>query len=122
MEAAERLGISLKRFYGWEPRTAYEYDGDRLAASVVEQEWDEDERAWMLALGLYRDLLCPVCGGPADECQSPQTLDEAKNGRYLVDAATCLRTKELRQDMDRMSERVSEAESAALVFTTRRRE
>ena len=114
--------MSLKRFLGWEPRTVYEYEGDRLAASTVEPEWDDDERGWMLALGLYRDMLCPVCGGPAEECQADQTLDEAKNGRYVIDAATCLRTKELRQDMDRMADQVSEAESAALVFTTRRRE
>lgn len=114
--------MSLKRFYGWEPRTTFEYDGDRLTASTTEVEWDDEERGWMLALGLYRDRLCPVCGGPADECQAPQSLDEAKNGRYVVEATTCLRTKELRQDMDRMSDRVSEAESAALVFTTKLRE
>lgn len=46
----------------------YAYDGDRLASSAPEAEWDETERAWMVALQRYRNSLCPLCGGPADEC------------------------------------------------------
>lgn len=44
----------------------YEHDADgRLVSSRAEPEWDEDERAWMLALGEYRASLCPCgCGHP----------------------------------------------------------
>ena len=49
----------MKRFTGWEPATVYEYDdAGRLVASQPEVEWDDTERAWMLALEEYRsDLL-----------------------------------------------------------------
>jgi hypothetical protein len=53
VEAAERLGISLKRLDGWEPQTVtvYEYDDqERLVRSVTttETEWDDQQRGWML--------------------------------------------------------------------------
>ncbi|HEX5996944.1 MAG TPA: hypothetical protein VFY84_17515 [Jiangellales bacterium] len=66
-EAAERLGISLKRFEGWEPATFYERDEHgQLVSSVPETEWDETEQGWMLALAEYRASLCPCgCGHKA---------------------------------------------------------
>lgn len=105
---------------GWEPRTVYTYDaGGRLVSSQPEVEWDEDERAWMLALGAYRSGLCPVCGGPSDECQSPETLEEARSGRFVVEQSTCLRTVQLRKEMDRIAESATVPEAAVLM--TRRR-
>lgn len=41
-----------------------------MLSSHPEIEWDDTERAWMLALAQWReDTLCTVCGGPATECQ-----------------------------------------------------
>lgn len=63
METAEKLGISLKRFRGWEPTTTYVHRGGRLAESQPEPEWDEQEQGWMLALRLHRRGCCPNCNG-----------------------------------------------------------
>lgn len=38
---------------------------------MVESEWDEQQQAWMLALGEYRASRCPCgCGEPARETLS----------------------------------------------------
>lgn len=62
------MGISLKRFDGWEPSETHTYrysrrDPGRVTSVKVvrEVEWDADERAWMLALHLYRSQVGP-CG------------------------------------------------------------
>lgn len=39
-----------------------------MASSTPETEWDAEQRGWMLALAVYRAGLCPLCGGPLDEC------------------------------------------------------
>ena len=78
MEAAERLGVSLKRFGGWEPVTVteYEYDaGGRLVRSwsQPESEWDDRQQAWMLALAQHRAEFCPCgCGQRYVDTTSPE--------------------------------------------------
>lgn len=62
----------MKRFEGWEPVTAYTYDGDRLVSSVPEAEWDDEQQGWTLALALHRASRCPHCGGDIEEC-GPQS-------------------------------------------------
>lgn len=81
IETAERLGISPRRFDGWEPSTVYEYDdAGRLVRSTPESEWSEQDRAWLLALAGYRASLCPCgCGLPAE-----QTLAHEDDGRRFV--------------------------------------
>lgn len=39
-----------------------------LTSSTPETEWDDQQRAWMLALAIHRAGLCPICGGPIDDC------------------------------------------------------
>jgi len=73
VEAAERLGISLRRFDGWEPveETVYEYDEQgRLVRSVTtrDSEWDDEQQGWMLALAVWRANRCPNCGRDIREC------------------------------------------------------
>lgn len=60
---------------GWEPRTVYEYDdAGRMVASAPEPEWDDTERAWMLALEHWRtEQVCSLCGWPKAICQDPAT-------------------------------------------------
>lgn len=43
---------------------------------VAEPEWDEHERVLMIGLTAYEDTLCPVCKGPADECQTVEAERE----------------------------------------------
>ncbi len=51
--------------------------------TVVEPEWDDDERGWMLALGALRKDTCPGCGHPLTE-----STDPVNEGRYRVDPPT----------------------------------
>lgn len=76
MEAARSLGISLKRFTGWEPVTVvqHEYDDDgRLARSMhtVEAEWDDEQRAWMRAFTQLAADTCSGCGGLLSDVLNP---------------------------------------------------
>jgi hypothetical protein len=68
VEAAAGLGLSLKRFDGWEPTetTTYRYDDTgRLVSSTTTRdvEWDPEQQAWMLGLAHYRSLIHGPCGG-----------------------------------------------------------
>lgn len=59
-----------------ERTTEYEYDEQgRLVRSTewVESAWDEDQRAWMLALAEYEADLCTECGSPKSVCQDPDS-------------------------------------------------
>jgi len=47
-------------------------DGQGVQTVTVEPEWDEQERGYMTALSAFEDSLCPVCGGPPEECQTPE--------------------------------------------------
>lgn len=50
-------------------------DDGRLASSQAEVEWDDTERAWVLALEEYRrEVLCECgCGFPREISQDPMT-------------------------------------------------
>jgi hypothetical protein len=78
VEAAQQLGISLKRFRGWEPTTTYRYDRGRLASSIPEVEWDEQQQTYMLALAAYRQRRCPGCAGDLEETTAPANEDRYK--------------------------------------------
>ena len=75
VEVARSLGISHRRFLGWEPVTRYRYDDHgRVTDSWREPEWSPPEREKMLALAFWDAVYrCPVCGGPKAECQSPES-------------------------------------------------
>lgn len=71
---------------GWEPKTFYGYnDSGRLVESQLEPEWDDAERAWMLALEQYRrELLCPVCGLVKELCR-----DQANEKKFVAGFDRC---------------------------------
>jgi hypothetical protein len=92
LELALKLGISEKRLNGWEPAQAtdYEYDGDgRLLRAVTrrEPEWDDEQRASMLALHAYQSSLCGGCGGWLPDT----TGDETDVSYVATDPVRCLR-------------------------------
>jgi hypothetical protein len=57
LRVARDLGISPRRFWGWEPETTFVYDGDRLVGSVVEPEFDDEQRQLLIALAEYEASL-----------------------------------------------------------------
>ena len=57
---------------GWEPLRTTTTDERGVQRTVTEPEWDEESRDEMLALAAWEDSRCPICGGPAEECQSPE--------------------------------------------------
>jgi hypothetical protein len=80
--------VSVKRLNGWEPRevTEHEYDdAGRCVRSVTtrEVEWDEDERAWALALLELEADACPGCHGRMSETTAPEA-----EGKYVSPAPT----------------------------------
>ena len=87
VEAAERLGISLKRFRGWEPTTTmrYTWDWDNQSehpdgyTSTVDPEWDETEQSWMVALALWRQHQCPGCGGDLTVTTKPENEERYRH-------------------------------------------
>lgn len=63
-KVARALGVSVRRFYGWEPRrTTRHFDakGNLTGWSVTETEpeWDADERAYMVASTLLEEDMGP---------------------------------------------------------------
>lgn len=89
VETAQKLGISLKRFQGWEPQTLtrYEYDDQgriRHTVSTTETEWDDTQQAWMIAYHLYEADRCSGCGGRWSE-----TTDRKNEEAYVTEAIRC---------------------------------
>lgn len=114
VEAAERLGVSLKRFQGWEPSTLYEYDdAGRLVSSRPETEWDETEQGWMLSLEQYKnEKLCPLCGMPKEVCQAPY-------GTYVYSAGDPIRCNVTTAIRQRQKDDGETAHSDALIYPPR---
>jgi uncharacterized protein with PIN domain len=52
----------------------------------VESEWDETQRAWMLALADYEQSRCQGCGGDVNE-----TFDPENDGAWIAEAWRCHR-------------------------------
>ncbi|MGO1711779.1 hypothetical protein [Corynebacterium variabile] len=84
--------------------------------TTTEPEWDEQERAWMLALAAYEEeMTCPVCGGPVSECQSTTA-----EGRFEVGPPVrCHRRTALLQAQDAYKDA---KQSAALMWMASPRE
>lgn len=53
-----------------------------------EAAWTEQDRAELLALALYRDSLCPLCGRPQRICTSHEETGPAFTADYTVCRAT----------------------------------
>jgi len=72
------------------PETLYQHDvSGRLLRSVETPEWDDEQRAWMLALAEIEADACPGCGGSISE----HGEDEWGRAQHLYDvtANQCFR-------------------------------
>ena len=54
-----------------------------MVRSAPEVEWDERERAWMLALAEFEATLCPLCGRPLSVCTAQDTELRIRMGEPL---------------------------------------
>lgn len=124
VEAAHSLGISVKRFNGWEPAEEHVHEYapdengvDRLVRTVVhrEPEWDDQERGWMLAWLLYKSNVHEACGHWLPDSTAP----EADEG-YVVDEAVRCHACTARAQAYKRYEDTPNPE--ALLFPARRRE
>lgn len=80
MASAARLGISPRRFRGWEPTTFYEYDdAGRLVSSTPEPEWDDEQRALIEAEQIVRTNT-----GSNGEWLPEATSDDADPNNYVM--------------------------------------
>lgn len=78
------MGVSYKRWHGWEPKRTIRPEPGGAYTILTESEWDDTERAWMLALDEYERSLCPSCGLPVTECSAPEA-----EFRIHADARVC---------------------------------
>lgn len=60
------------------------------SVTTREPEWTEQDRGEILALALYRSQLCPLHGGPLDECTF-----EGAEARFEVPLPTRCRAQDL---------------------------
>lgn len=81
-----------------------------MVASRPEVEWDETERGWMIALVRYRQTLCPLCGGPRDECQSA----EAENAYEGTLPVRCHKTTAMKRAQESRKDSPGEHPDALL--------
>lgn len=90
------------------------YDEDRrLIRSVTtrEPEWDDEERAWPIALAEYESELCPACGRHMSICTDPES-----EGKWQVPPPTrCFPTTAVLRARKPYDER-KDSMSAALLF------
>lgn len=69
----------MRRFSGWEPREfteVVEWSAQGFPARSItrrEVEWDDGQRAWMLALAYYEASLCRKCGHSLKDTLNPNT-------------------------------------------------
>lgn len=87
-----------------------------MVASRPEVEWDDTERGWFLALADYRATLCPLCGGPRDECMSP----EAETAYEAALPVRCHKTTALRRGQKARQDKPGEHDDALLWGVQRR--
>lgn len=88
------------------------------SVTVREPEWTEQDRAEILALALYRSRLCPLHGGPIEDCTSP----EETGVQFAVDRATCRAQMTLIETMRAIDDGKKPSPfAAARLFTVRKR-
>lgn len=83
-----------------------------MVSSRPEPEWDETERAWMLALDEYDATLCPLCGMPSDLCQDASAEGRAEAGLPVRCHVTTAR-------MQRAEEYADAKQGGALLYSAR---
>jgi len=108
IETARKLGVSLRRFHGWEPRTWQVTDSDGAVVIVSEPEYDEWERAIQTAYDAWRAGICDGCGQPMDE--SLHDVTKKHQIAYAAGFYTCRACESLELAMDKRAAEDQQAE------------
>lgn len=56
--------------------------------TTAEPRYTEQDRAELLALAVYRDGLCPLCGRPLEVCTAPEETSPGYDVTWRVCGAT----------------------------------
>jgi hypothetical protein len=111
----------VKRFDGWEPleESIPEYDGDQLVRTVTrrEPEWDEEERAWILALLTYRSQIHEACGHYLPDSAAPEA-----EGEYVAQLPIRCHACTARAQMYSRVEAAGNQHITALLFPVKRKD
>jgi hypothetical protein len=84
--------------------------------SQAEVEWDDATRTHALAFIRYQNSLCPVCGGPAAECQDGDNENKFDAGLPF----RCHRATAVIEARKRMGDDVPAPEALRFVPTLRK--
>ena len=104
IETARRLGISLRRFHGWEPRRTTVRHPDGSWVTVTEPEFDGWERAIQAAYDAWRAGLCPDCGQPLSESLLDTSTPPAERPVYAAGFVQCRACEALELAIDKQAE------------------
>lgn len=120
-----RLGISPRRFEGWEPQrsttvTMLDDEGRPSGWSThVESEWDAEDRAIVLALLDYEADLCGGCGQPLSESLHVEGRPDPVYENFTVTCMGC-KAKERGEKVQEKQDDVVE-KSGGVVFRAARK-
>lgn len=104
LRIARSLGISLRRFWGWEPHT-YTHDG----RTIPEAEYDEWERALWRALEMWEQDRCPGCGQAMSESIWPAKKDRPHYRGGFHECSGCLAIEVAQIEQHRLDEQTRKA-------------
>lgn len=114
------MGISLRRFLGWEPRVFTRQDEEGLAVSVPEVEYDVWEQQLQLA---YDTVFCPGCGQPLDEALLDEKVPPEERVKYKAGFVQCRACEVLELSMSKQEETdAARKKQSQQPFATRHRQ
>lgn len=97
LKIARSLGVSLRRFWGWEATTWRSDDGGK---TVREAEYDEWERALWRAFDNWEQGRCPGCGEPFAESiwdRKDDSRAKYRAGYHQCNACLALENAQIKQ-------------------------
>lgn len=101
MNTCRELGITVRRYFGWEPRT-FTTTINGQTVTRPEPEWDVWERQLWKALAEYEAGLCPNCRQPLAECLIDTNIPESERPVYAAGFLECAACRVLEQTQIRV--------------------
>lgn len=86
---ARSLGVSLRRFNGWEPTTVTTTRPDGTTITTRDPEFDAWERSLWIAFDAWEKQYCPGCGTPYERGLWDNDAEPDKRPRWRVGMYRC---------------------------------